>query len=159
MEPEEVRHEGRGILGRKRCGCIVAVNLGYTDRERRAMEAEYVVSEHTYAEARDLFNGFDHKSCTHGDNEQQLMAAVKGLERELAEWQMLRIWGGTPAHVEAFIKGQQDRIHATQDVERELAAANERIRRLEEAGDAMVQHFYTDEPRSKMWTQAKEAKP
>jgi len=57
-------------------------------------------------------------------------------------------------------------------LERELDAANEmfrklnihalnltdRIRRLEEAGDLMVQHFYTDEPRSEMWEKAKEAK-
>jgi LPS O-antigen subunit length determinant protein (WzzB/FepE family) len=37
--------------------------------------------------------------------------------------------------------------------------ANDRIKRLEEAGDLMVQHFYTDEPRSEMWEKAKEAKP
>ncbi len=57
-------------------------------------------------------------------------------------------------------------------LERELYSANEmfsklnihtlnltdRIRRLEEAGDLMVQHFYTDEPRSEMWEKAKEAK-
>ena|GEM_PF-6905491 len=35
----------------------------------------------------------------------------------------------------------------------------QRIKRLEEAGDLMVQHFYTDEPRSEMWEKAKEAKP
>ena len=35
----------------------------------------------------------------------------------------------------------------------------ERIKRLEEAGDMMVQHFYTDEPRSEMWDKAKEVKP
>ena len=34
----------------------------------------------------------------------------------------------------------------------------ERIKRLEEAGDEMVQHFYTDEPRSEMWEKAKEDK-
>jgi len=34
-----------------------------------------------------------------------------------------------------------------------------KIKRLEEAGDLMVQHFYTDEPRSEMWEKAKEAKP
>ena len=43
-------------------------------------------------------------------------------------------------------------------LERELNSANERIKRLEEAGDMMVQHFYTDEPRSEMWEKAKEAK-
>jgi len=40
-----------------------------------------------------------------------------------------------------------------------LDRAAERIKRLEEAGDLMVQHFYTDEPRSEMWEKAKEAKP
>ena len=44
-------------------------------------------------------------------------------------------------------------------LERELNAANERIKWLEDAGDLMVQHFYTDEPRSEMWEKAKEAKP
>ena len=44
-------------------------------------------------------------------------------------------------------------------LERELNAANARIKRLEEAGDMMVQHFYTDEPRSVMWEQSKEDKP
>jgi hypothetical protein len=44
-------------------------------------------------------------------------------------------------------------------LERELNAAQQRIKRLEEAGDLMVQHFYTDEPRSEMWEKAKEAKP
>jgi len=44
-------------------------------------------------------------------------------------------------------------------IERELNTARKRIKRLEEAGDLMVQHFYTDEPRSEMWEKAKEAKP
>jgi hypothetical protein len=67
-------------------------------------------------------------------------------------------------------------IERARELERELNAANsiirqqqlldeenlrlqERIKRLEEAGDLMVQHFYTDEPRSEMWEKAKEAKP
>lgn len=50
-------------------------------------------------------------------------------------------------------------IAEVKKLERELNAANERIKRLEDAGDLMVQHFYTDEPRSEMWEKAKEAKP
>jgi hypothetical protein len=42
---------------------------------------------------------------------------------------------------------------------RELNRLIDRINKLEEAGDMMVQHFYTDEPRSEMWEKAKEAKP
>ena len=51
-------------------------------------------------------------------------------------------------------------------LEKELEKANNRISKLndyiallETAGDLMVQHFYTDEPRSEMWEKAKEAKP
>ena len=51
---------------------------------------------------------------------------------------------------------EQDRLsHARHH----LQNAQDRIKRLEEAGDLMVQHFYTDEPRSEMWEKAKEAKP
>ena len=45
------------------------------------------------------------------------------------------------------------------DLEDELNNALEKINRMEKAGDMMVQHFYTDEPRSVMWEQSKEAKP
>jgi hypothetical protein len=44
-------------------------------------------------------------------------------------------------------------------LKKELKQAQDRIQRLEEAGDMMVQHFYTDEPRSEMWEKAKEVKP
>jgi hypothetical protein len=45
------------------------------------------------------------------------------------------------------------------DLHKENEALKQHIKRLEEAGDLMVQHFYTDEPRSEMWEKAKEAKP
>ena len=45
------------------------------------------------------------------------------------------------------------------DMAKENEELKQRIKRLEEAGDLMVQHFYTDEPRSEMWEKAKEAKP
>jgi hypothetical protein len=59
---------------------------------------------------------------------------------------------------EEFFKSRTGQLRLLQ-LERELNAANDRIKRLEEAGDLMVQHFYTDEPRSEMWEKAKEAKP
>jgi hypothetical protein len=40
-----------------------------------------------------------------------------------------------------------------------LSVVSDRAKRMEEAGDLMVQHFYTDEPRSEMWEKAKESKP
>ena len=51
------------------------------------------------------------------------------------------------------------RTRENQLLTKQLDEARERIKRLEEAGDLMVQHFYTDEPRSEMWEKAKEAKP
>jgi len=44
------------------------------------------------------------------------------------------------------------------DIERELNAAQERIKRLEEAGDRAIENSYYPD-RVKVWTEAKEAKP
>lgn len=55
------------------------------------------------------------------------------LELELRDWQRLQLWGGTPAAVEAFVIGQQNRIHAAQDLERELAEWKECAERLARA--------------------------
>jgi len=43
-------------------------------------------------------------------------------QRELADWSVLKGWGGTPEIVHKFIKGQQHRIHYCQNLEAELAA-------------------------------------
>jgi hypothetical protein len=43
-------------------------------------------------------------------------------------------------------------------LERELAAANGRIRRLEQAGDALFQQFHHPTLQTHQWTKAKEAK-
>jgi hypothetical protein len=37
---------------------------------------------------------------------------------ELREWQTLRLWGAEPQHIHDFIKGQQARIHESQDIEK-----------------------------------------
>ncbi len=44
------------------------------------------------------------------------LAAVK---QELNEWKTLQTWGGTPQIVDEFIKGQQTRIYAAQDAEKQ----------------------------------------
>ena len=36
---------------------------------------------------------------------------------ELQQWKMLYAWGGTPEHIDQFIKGQQSRIHEAQEIE------------------------------------------
>lgn len=46
-----------------------------------------------------------------------------------------------------------------QELERELVAANEQIRRLTEAGDAIVENGSVSERLFAQWTKAKEAKP
>ena len=51
---------------------------------------------------------------------------VRGERDEAREWKdMLSGWGGTPEIVQEFIKGQQARIHAAQDIERELEQAKQ----------------------------------
>jgi hypothetical protein len=64
-------------------------------------------------------------------------AAIKVLQRELAEareelseWRTLRSWGGTPQIVDDFIKGQQSRIHAAQDAEKQRDALAEALERI-----------------------------
>lgn len=56
----------------------------------------------------------------------QLAAAQK----EIGDWKgYLSAWGSTPEIIDRFINGQQERIHAAQDVEKELAAAQKEIER------------------------------
>jgi hypothetical protein len=45
---------------------------------------------------------------------------IKQLRAEVDRWKVLNQWGGTPEIVNDFIKGQQERIHATQDLERDI---------------------------------------
>ncbi len=73
-----------------------------------------------------------------GDLQRELTAA----QEELAEWSILKGWGGTPEIINDFIKGQQTRIHYAQNIEEELTAVTEQRDRLVEAlrkfvGDAL----------------------
>jgi len=49
-------------------------------------------------------------------------ARAEKAEAELAEWSVLKLWGGTPEIIHQFVKGQQNRIHHCQDLEAELTA-------------------------------------
>lgn len=64
-----------------------------------------------------------------GDLQRELTAA----QEELAEWSILKGWGGTPEIINDFIKGQQTRIHYAQNIEEELTAVTEQRDRLVEA--------------------------
>ena len=55
-----------------------------------------------------------------------LIVQLNAAEAELKEWSLLNLWGGTPEIIHGFIKGQQARIHAAQDVEGELESTKER---------------------------------
>lgn len=61
-------------------------------------------------------------------------------EAELKERSPLNIWGGTPGFIHAFVKRQQARIHAAQDIEVELAAERARLDWLMAGGVCMMQH-------------------
>lgn len=56
---------------------------------------------------------------------------------ELIQWRTLRSWGGTPQIIDDFIKGQQSRIHAAQDAERQRDT-------LAEALEMVATHTYAD---------------
>jgi chromosome segregation ATPase len=48
-------------------------------------------------------------------------------EAALADWSVLKGWGGTPEIIHEFIKGQQTRIHHCQDLEAELITERARL--------------------------------
>lgn len=59
--------------------------------------------------------------------------ATDALRKERDDWQRLMLFGGTPQIVLDFINGQQERIHETQDVEKDCATLRETVRALREA--------------------------
>ena len=67
------------------------------------------------------------------DFARQLERELTAAREELAEWSILKGWGGTPEIINDFIKGQQTRIHYAQNIEEELTAVTEQRDRLAEA--------------------------
>jgi hypothetical protein len=57
----------------------------------------------------------------------EIVNRAEKAEAELADWSVLKAWGGTPEIVHEFIKGQQARIHHCQDLEAELATERARL--------------------------------
>lgn len=60
-------------------------------------------------------------------------------EYQLNQWKTLQSWGGTPQIVDEFIKGQQSRIHAAQEAEKQrdtLVEALEFV--IEDSGDHLT---------------------
>jgi hypothetical protein len=56
---------------------------------------------------------------------QELERELNAARDKLAEWSILKGWGGTPEIINDFIKGQQTRIHYAQILEEELTAVTE----------------------------------
>ena len=68
----------------------------------------------------------------------------------------------TNARVKQMIdndQGPEGLEYWARDLERELNAANQRIKRLEEAGDRMVNEGWNEPHLAAEWRNAKEAKP
>jgi septation ring formation regulator EzrA len=85
-----------------------------------------------------------------GERMTAIVNRAEKAEAELADWSVLKGWGGTPEIVHKFIKGQQNRIHHCQDLEAELtalAAERDQLRaEVDRANDiinrASVQFFH-----------------
>lgn len=72
------------------------------------------------------------------DKALELERELTAAQEELAEWSILKGWGGTPEIINDFIKGQQTRIHYAQNIEEELTAVTEQRDRLANALDNLV---------------------
>ena len=75
---DENRKDGRGLIGRRPCGCVVAVHIGFTAADRRRMQGQgYTVSEHPALEAADLFRAQAVSDCGHGTTTEQLVRQLE----------------------------------------------------------------------------------
>lgn len=99
--------------------------------ERDQLKRELAEVKAQLANIEHLFYGGEITSHAFEGLPERLMNSMCEFKKELREWQTLRSWGYTPKIVDEFIKGQQCRIHAVQDVEKErdqLKAENERLK-------------------------------
>jgi hypothetical protein len=62
-----------------------------------------------------------------GERMTEIVNRAEKAEAELADWSVLKAWGGTPEIIHQFVKGQQNRIHHCQDIEAELATERARL--------------------------------
>jgi hypothetical protein len=108
------------------------------EREHNANEASRLRAEveqlNLELEANKLKGGgcqcSDDEACAH-------VRRAEKAEAELAEWSVLKGWGGTPEIIHQFIKGQQHRIHYCQNLEAELATERARLDWLEANPEAV----------------------
>jgi hypothetical protein len=92
-------------------------------------------AEAELAELHASFAGNVHTRCnqlvadlaTEREKAERYRLATLKLDAELADWSVLKLWGGTPEIIHEFVKGQQNRIHQCQDIEAELATERARL--------------------------------
>jgi hypothetical protein len=65
--------------------------------------------------------------ATERDKAERYRLATLKLDAQIADWSILKLWGGTPEIIHDFIKGQQARIHHCQDIDAELAMERARL--------------------------------
>lgn len=104
-------------------GKDVLQELDERDRLRAELANERTVSESLRKEIADLDNELDVEMKAHADLFTLTNRQKEELRKEVNEWKALEIWGGTPAIIGQFIKGQQNRINATQDLEQQITDA------------------------------------
>ncbi len=90
-----------------------------------------ILREHIAGLTAELARIKQNQGCAREQRSTQFCAEAEAMAAELKEWKTLAAWGGTPAHVEAFIKGQQERIHAAQIECESLAEARKDSERVD----------------------------
>jgi hypothetical protein len=98
-----------------------------TDAETWRDEMDHVDTDYTFAQS----------VTVSADFARQLERELAEAREELSEWRTLRSWGGTPQIIDDFIKGQQSRIHAAQDAEKQRDT-------LADALEMVTTHTYAD---------------
>jgi hypothetical protein len=124
------------LLLNEETDCAEAVEAAIVRQYARAERAEAELGK--LEELHGCSQGMVVHWCAHAAERSQGLDQARA---ELATWHSLRLWGTTPEIVHEFIKGQQARIHAAQDIEAELAADRARLDWLRDN----VEEIYSNE--------------
>ena len=99
------------------------------EREHNANEASRLRAEveRLHGCCDELHYVIDNAGYPSGKDYNDITARAERAEAALADWSVLKGWGGTPEIIHEFIKGQQNRIHHCQDLEAELITERARL--------------------------------
>jgi chromosome segregation ATPase len=121
--------------------------IAEADRHARALTTERDQIRTELALLREWQREVIQNANAHHAERREAIARAERAEAELKEWSLLNLWGGTPEIVHAFVKGQQARIHAAQDVEADLDATKERALTLADSLDRAQAELATERAR------------